>query len=50
MSFLKIKDTNRRDALGSEFLKTRKNIQNDFCAENLDMMTFLNCLPSCFNQ
>ena len=35
MSFLKIKDPSKRDALFAEYLKTKKKIQNHFRSERL---------------
>jgi len=35
MSFLKIKDPSKRDALAAEYLKTKNKIQNDFRSERL---------------
>ena len=35
MSFLKIKDPSKRDALVAEYLKTKNKIQNDFRSERL---------------
>jgi len=35
MSFLKIKDPSKRDALVAEYLKTKNKIQNDFLSERL---------------
>jgi len=34
MSFLKIKDTSKRDALVVAFLKTKRSIQNDLFRNN----------------
>jgi len=33
MSFLKIKDPSKRDALVAEYIKTKNKIQNDFHSE-----------------
>jgi len=35
MSFLKIKDPSKRDALFAEYLKNKNKIQNDFHSERL---------------
>jgi len=35
MSFLKIKDSSKRDALVSKYIKTKNKIQNDFRSERL---------------
>ena len=35
MSFLKIKDSTKRDLIVEEFLKTKKNIQDSFITERL---------------
>jgi len=35
MSFLKIKDPKKRDALVAKFLKTKNKIQNDFPSEQI---------------
>jgi len=35
MSFIKIKDPKKRDALVAEFLKTKNKIQNDFPSERI---------------
>ena len=35
MSFLKIRDPKKRDLIVNEFLKTKKNIQDNFLSERL---------------
>ena len=35
MSFLKIRDPKKRDLIVNEFLKTKKNIQDNFLTERL---------------
>ena len=35
MSFLKIRDPKKRDLIVNEFLKTKKNIQENFLSERL---------------
>jgi len=39
MSFLKIKDPTKRDLIVEEFLKTKKNIQDNFLLDRLEDIT-----------